>query len=275
MCVKRTSKSRAPTPIGVSSNAIFDRSQIFAALPSLNQEGDVNRRTLDLIPKELFELYEFHEWRNAVAILTAAYPDEWADMLAVLSDFRLLRSDIERDVEAGRFGDRSKVVIRLDDIALRPRGWEPREFKTAIRVDAEVYESPTHEVDCVKSKVALEVEWNNKTEFYDRDLNNFRRLFELQAIDVGVIITRCDELQSIFKMLGRAKSFGSSTTILSKLKRRLDGGAGGGCPVLIVGMKKTLYLDDVADRSVSSRFVRISRANKSKRKADSSNAPGS
>jgi hypothetical protein len=226
----------------------------------------VNRRTLDLIPKELFDLYEFHEWRNAVGILSAAYPDEWSNILAVLANFRLLRTDIEKGELGGRFGDRSKVVIRIDDIALRPLGWEPREFKTSIKVDNDSYDSPTHEVDCVKGKVALEVEWNNKTEFYDRDLNNFRRLFELQAIDVGVVITRCDELQSIFKSLGRAKSFGSSTTILSKLKRKLDGGAGGGCPVLIVGMKKSLYLDDVADPSISSRFVRIVRVTKSKRK---------
>lgn len=119
-------------------------------------------------------------------------------------------------------------------------------------MDDDRIDSPTHEVDCLKGKVALEVEWNNKTEFFDRDLNNFRRLFELQAIDVGVIITRCDELQTIFKQLGRAKSYGSSTTILSKLKRKLDGGAGGGCPVLIVGMKQNLYLDDIADPGVSS-----------------------
>jgi hypothetical protein len=219
----------------------------------------VNRRTLDLIPKDLFELYEFHEWRNAVAVLSAAYPEEWSDILSVLSDFRLLRSDIEKDEAGGKFGDRSKVVIRLDDMALRPRGWSPREFRTAIVVDDDRIDSPTHEVDCLKDKVALEVEWNNKTEFFDRDLNNFRRLFELQAIDVGVIITRCDELQTIFKQLGRAKSYGSSTTILSKLKRKLDGGAGGGCPVLIVGMKQNLYLDDIADPGVSSRFVRIVR----------------
>jgi hypothetical protein len=224
-------------------------------------------RTLDLIPRHLLELYEFHEWRNALAILSAAYPGEWSDIISVLSDFRLLRSDIEKSVEGVKFGDRSKVVIRLDDMALRPRGWVPREFATAIVVDDVRIDSPTHEVDCLKSKVALEVEWNNNTEFYDRDLNNFRRLFELQAIDVGVIITRCDELQTIFKQIGRAKSFGSSTTILSKLKRKIDGGAGGGCPVLIVGMKQSLYLDDVADPSVSSRFVRIVRQLKKQPKA--------
>jgi Restriction endonuclease BglII len=226
----------------------------------------VAARALELIPKELLEFYEFHEWRNAVAILSAAYPEQWADILAVLSEFRLLRSDIDRGEKQERFGDRSKVVIRLDDHALRPRGWAPREFATAIVVDGDRIDSPTHEVDCLKGKVALEVEWNNKTEFYDRDLNNFRRLFELHAIDVGVVITRCDELQTIFKSLGRARSFGSSTTILSKLKRKLDGGAGGGCPVLIVGMKRTLYLDDVTNPSVGSRFVRIVRVPKKRRK---------
>jgi hypothetical protein len=128
----------------------------------------VNTRTLDLIPIELFDLYEFHEWRNAIAVLNAAYPDEWSDVLAVLSGFRLLRTDIEKDEAGGRFGDRSKVVIRLDDIALRPRG----------------------------------------------------------------------------------------------------------CPVLIVGMKKSLYLDDVADPSVGSRFVRIVRATKLPQKTDSPDAPG-
>ena len=62
--------------------------------------------------------------------------------------------------------------------------------------------TPTHKVDCYKNRVALEVEWNNKDLFYDRDLNNFRLLFELRAIDVGLIFTRCDELQDIFDELG-------------------------------------------------------------------------
>jgi hypothetical protein len=226
----------------------------------------VNVRTFELIPNELFDLYEFHEWRNAIAVLSAAYPEEWADILTVLADFRLLRSDLQKEKDE-KFGDRSKVVIRIDDLALRPRGWQPHQFVTKIVVDKEEYESPTHEVDCIKTKVAIELEWNNKTEFYDRDLNNFRRLFELQVIDVGVIITRCDELQSIFNSLGRGKSYGSSTTILSKLKLKLDGGAGGGCPVLAVGMKSSLYLDDVADSSLSSQFVRIVRPKAKRRKA--------
>ena len=43
----------------------------------------MNIRTFELIPKELFDLYEFHEWRNAIAVLSAAYPEEWADILSL------------------------------------------------------------------------------------------------------------------------------------------------------------------------------------------------
>jgi hypothetical protein len=73
---------------------------------------------------------------------------------------------------------------------------------TKIRVDAEEWDSPTHKVDCVKGRVGLEIEWNNKDPFYDRDLNNFRLLFDLRVIEVGVIVTRASKLQAIFKSLG-------------------------------------------------------------------------
>lgn len=224
-------------------------------------------RTFDLIPKDLFEFYEFHEWRNAIAVLSGAYPDEWASILEVLALFRILRSDIGEVGVKG--GGKSKVAIRMDRM-FRERNWRPQEFETRIVVrtaeSTQTIESPTHEVDCFRAKVALELEWNNKTEFYDRDLNNFRLLFELRVADVGVVITRCDELQNVFDGLGKGSSYGPTTTILSKLKRKLDGGAGGGCPVLAVGMKSTLYLDDVTDPSVGSRFVRIDRTLRLRRK---------
>jgi len=83
-------------------------------------------------------------------------------------------------------------------------------------------ETPTHKVDCFKNRVALEIEWNNKDPFYDRDLNNFRLLFDLRAISVGVIITRCSELQTIFNRLGKGSSYGNSTTHLAKLLPRIE-----------------------------------------------------
>ena len=105
-------------------------------------------------------------------------------------------------------------------------------------------DSPTHEVDCFKNRVGLEVEWNNKDPFFDRDLNNFRLLFDLRVLSVGVIVTRCDELQAIFDGLGRGKSYGNSTTHMSKVLPRLEGGGGGGCPVMVFGIPKRLYVKD-------------------------------
>jgi restriction endonuclease BglII len=189
-------------------------------------------------------------------VLSVAFPNEWADILSVLKEFRILRTDIG---EAGtKGGGKSLVAIRMDQMFLA-KGWKPMEFDTKIVVNDRPIESPTHEVDCFKGKVALELEWNNKTEFYDRDLNNFRLLFDLRVADVGIIITRCDELQEIFDDLGRGSSYGRTTTILSKLQRKLDGGAGGGCPVLAIGMRKSLYLDDIAHPDLAKEFKRIER----------------
>src|SRR5438309_647492 len=123
----------------------------------------------DLLPRGIRELFEVREWRNATAVLLGAHPQEWEDLRQVLLDFRLRKSSI---IVGG--GGRSEVPRELDERLYR-RGWQrERRFETKITVDQEEYASPTHKVDCYKNKVAVEIEWNNKTEFYDRDLNNFR-----------------------------------------------------------------------------------------------------
>lgn len=195
-----------------------------------------------LIPSDLRSKYEWREWRNALAVLRGAHPREWKELLEVLRDFRLLRSSI---IAAG--GRKTAIAGGLDGHFYKLK-WEEKSFDTKISVDDVVYEAPTHSVDCFKNKVAVEVEWNNKDTFFDRDLNNFRLLFELRAIDVGVIITRQDELQSLFRELLGSKAanskFGATTTHMSKLLPRLDGGGGGGCPVLVVGIGLDVYVDD-------------------------------
>ena len=105
-------------------------------------------------------------------------------------------------------------------------------------------ESPTHGIDCFRNKVGLEIEWNNKDPFFDRDLNNFRLLHSIDALSVGVIVTRCDELQAIFDQLGRGGSFGMATTHMSKLLPKISGGGGGGGPLLVFGITRKLYVED-------------------------------
>jgi Restriction endonuclease BglII len=191
-----------------------------------------------LVPADIAQRFEVREWRNGLAILAAARPAEWTDIQAVLRGFTLLRSDI---LKPG--GAKSDIAGKLDG-HFTQLGWIEKQFDTRIVVDKVEYHTPTHKVDCYKDRVALEVEWNNKDPFYDRDLNNFRLLFDLRAIDVGVIVTRCTELQTIFNDLGKGLSYGNSTTHMDKLVPRLEGGGGGGCPVVVFGIRKEAYLDD-------------------------------
>jgi hypothetical protein len=210
------------------------------------------------IPSALHELYEIHEWRHASAVLVKDFPEEWSDIVSVLTSFRLPKSRV-----AIPGGSKSLIAASIDG-PLNERGWRERKFATAIRVDDSTVESPTHKVDCYKNKVGLEIEWNNKDPFFDRDLNNFRLLFELRTMSVGVIVTRCDELQQIFNRLGRGKSYGNSTTHMSKLLPRLNGGGGGGCPVLVFGMRDTLFVDDITDAEIPTLIEEFTAGRKSK-----------
>lgn len=194
--------------------------------------------SIDLLPEFIRNHYEIHEWKHACAILKEDFPEEWNDMISVLENFRLHKSWITNPG-----GRKSKVSAFIDDY-LYQRGWVEKEFETQVVVDEHKMDTPTHKIDCFRNRVALEIEWNNKDPFYDRDLNNFRLLFDLRAISVGVIITRCDELQDIFNDLGRGSSYGASTTHMSKLLPRIEGGGGAGCPILVFGISKSLYVED-------------------------------
>jgi hypothetical protein len=186
----------------------------------------------------ILENYKVKEWKHACAILKSDFPDEWQDINELLLHFKLKKSFINVP------GGRKSLASGYMDNFLYERGWVEKTFNTKITVDENSMDSPTHKVDCYKNHVALEIEWNNKDPFFDRDLNNFRLLFDLRVISVGVIITRDDELQEIFHSLNRGSSYGASTTHWSKLVPRIEGGSGGGCPVLIFGITKKLYDED-------------------------------
>lgn len=193
---------------------------------------------IELFPTFLREHYEIQEWKHASAILRYEFQNEWNDVVETLSAFRLRKNWI---IVGG--GRKSKVSEAIDS-ELYKRGWEEKQFETEIVIDGSRSETPTHQIDCFHNRIALEIEWNNKDPFFDRDLNNFRLLFELRAVSVGIIITRCDNLQEIFSDIGRGSSYGASTTHMSKLIPRIEGGGGGGCPILVFGITKRLYVED-------------------------------
>lgn len=189
----------------------------------------------DHLENSLHQRYEVFQWKHPIPILKNDFHNEWVDILEVLSAYVLRRSDI---ISPGR--NKSPISAYLDG-ELYKRGWEERKFNVNIDVDNNSMNTPTHKIDCYKNRIGLEIEWNNKDPFYDRDLNNFRLLHQLNIISVGVIVTRASSLQAIFNQLGKGPSYGNSTTHMDKLIPRILGGGAGGCPVLAIGISDRIY----------------------------------
>lgn len=200
--------------------------------------------TVAALPQFIHDNYEVLEWNHATAILERDFPDEWKDIIELLVGFRLYKSHI---VVGG--GSKSMVAKALDSV-LYDKNWVEKTFDTKQLVDGNARETPTHKIDCYKNKIGVEIEWNNKDPFFDRDLTNFRLLFDLKTISVGVIITRSTELQQIFNSLGRKGSYGNSTTHFDKLRPKMLGAGSGGCPVIAFGIKKSLYVEDDANIAI-------------------------
>jgi len=196
------------------------------------------------IPDDIAARYVCREWRNAVAVLQGAYAEEWEDLMSVLRSFRLCRSALQTG------GGNKTEIAKALDVHFSSLGWQETDFDTRVTVQHHPrtgpgqvfeYESPTHKVDSFKNHVALEVEWNNKDTFFDRDLNNFRLLFELRVIGV-VIISRGEDVRDLAVGLGRsAVTYGATTTRWSTLVPRMEGGGGGGCPLLAFAITKDCY----------------------------------
>lgn len=191
------------------------------------------------MPGDLNDEYEVLDWRNAAAILRYSFPQEYADVVEILRSFRVTRAEI---LEPG--GRKSRISDKLDAEFYR-RNWSEKQIVTEFKVDELVERAATHKIDCYRNRIGLEIEWNSKDQTFVRDLNNFRVLFDLKVLDVGVIVTRSDHLQEIFNSLGVGPKYGASTTHIGKLEPRLEAGGGGGCPVLVFGITRRLYADQV------------------------------
>ena len=100
----------------------------------------------------------------------------------------------------GSGGGETRFTQRMRN-ALAELGWRKHNFVVAKIIDGVEKEATSHEVDHVRAvknvgTIGCEIEWNNKDPFFDRDLENFKRLHAEGAISVGVIITRGASLQS-------------------------------------------------------------------------------
>ncbi len=106
----------------------------------------------------------------------------------------------------GRGGGEAKVTQRLRH-NLADLGWVKHNFEITKSVDGIPKESVSHEIDHVNrtanGTLALEIEWNNKDPFFDRDLENFKRLHAEGAISIGGVITRGSSMQESLRRLVR------------------------------------------------------------------------
>lgn len=197
--------------------------------------------------------YEFFDYGHALEILHESFPEEWKEIQVALRQLKLTLADISK---AG--GNESPIPKKFDD-ALYPLGWReirisgdlivkkyPRQAaQRRGRFADEPFEIETikgyidgHNIDFLKNKVAFDLEWNSKDQTFDRDLLAMRTYFDCGLIDVGVIVTRAEELNDVFKDAGIMAKYGASTTWMGKLLYRLDSRRNGGCPILAVGIKK-------------------------------------
>lgn len=140
---------------------------------------------------------------HAKAILSVDFPNAVTELEASLLATTI---PIEEIIAGG--GGEAKGTQRLRR-ALTDLNWLKTTFVVEKRINGEPRESQSHEVDHVRQfpsgeRVALEIEWNNKDPFYDRDLENYKRLHADGAISVGVIVTRGRSLQDNMRsMVGR------------------------------------------------------------------------
>jgi hypothetical protein len=139
---------------------------------------------------------------HAEAILRVDFPTAAKELEAALAEATI---PIEEIIAGG--GGEAKGTQRLRR-ALNKRNWVKTTFVIEKRINNVPRESQSHEVDHVRAfgqahRIALEIEWNNKDPFYDRDLENFKRLHADGAISLGVIVTRGRSLHENMRSLVR------------------------------------------------------------------------
>ena len=125
--------------------------------------------------------------------------------------------------------------------------YEVHEWKHACAILAQDFPAEWRDICALLTQFRLQKRWlteggGNKSPI-STSIDSFlyaRGWLEKQVDTEIVIITRCDELQQVFKDIGRAGSFGASTTHMSKLLPRINGGGGGGCPLLVFGITQKL-----------------------------------
>jgi hypothetical protein len=248
-----------------------------------NENADPQEIVDQKVPQSIRDKYEVFSYRNAAVILAEARKQEFAEIVSALESFSITTQMIRT---AG--GNESEIPKEFTK-TLRPLGWHETIISADLNVTLSWRESTGgmtkgkkakpilapktriinrekyldgHKIDYVKGKVAFDLEWNSKDQTFDRDLYAMNAFFQSGAIDVGVLVTRSESLNEVFRSVGPSltktgeiektragverttmSKYGASTTWMGKLIYRLNAGRNGGCPVLAIGIKPVAVSD--------------------------------
>ncbi|PWE16893.1 hypothetical protein DDZ18_09260 [Marinicauda salina] len=136
---------------------------------------------------------------------SAVISDEFEREFDLLLDSLLSARFTIEDAIIKRGGGRSDQTTALGRQFVA-NGWKANNITIKNRVEFSSAFSPidtqstTHEIDHLISNennklAAIEIEWNNKDEFFDRDVQAIRRLYEMNVVDLGGIVTRSPKLE--------------------------------------------------------------------------------
>lgn len=253
-----------------------------AYLPAqFNDDSTGNRVTLDDLRNLGFDVLERS---HAIAVLTKDFPEQLTELCDALGEFQIPAVEL---IRGG--GGEAPSTQRLRR-SLYEKGWPKRNIVIRKFVDDDEREATSHEIDHVRNTpngaLALEIEWNNKDPFFDRDLENFQRLHAEGVISVGIVVTRGVSLQENLRNIVHdwaiehgiqdfgglaafgAKApterqlrnvqhsplgfvdawsrhfigdkFGTATTHWDKLRLRIERGVGNPCPLLLLGIPRSV-----------------------------------
>lgn len=217
----------------------------------------------NVLPPEARAHWLFMETNSAAAVMKAVCPIEWAEIVDVLSSYRI---DPKTWLKAG--GNRGDIPEEIDGL-FGEKGW--RETRLDMETHGILFSKdgekigelpPNYQegylVDNFKNRIVLDVEWNAKDGNLDRDLAAYRSWYEAGLISAGVIVTK-DRLSllALARRLWAAHQetlpddlrnkklpidlSTSTTTTFDKAELRMRRGVMGSCPVLIIAASEATW----------------------------------
>lgn len=240
-------------------------------VPGDNDAVDVAGEVREVTTAGWPEGFIYGATRYADVILKESFNERFTDLVAALDQFHPTLLELRTGG-----GGRTVFVKRFDDsLAAMTRDeqkiWGKQNVTIVknVQLDGTTLRSSrthSHEIDMFGKGtlaeplpgIAVEMEWNNKDPFYDRDLINFQALHRGGAIAIGVIVTRGPALQTLIGATIQSRDggnkYGVSSTHWDKLIPKVNLGGGGECPLILIGIEPARIVDIELAQDVKKRL---------------------